>query len=100
MNLHLKERPVLRVDIDLVNESCRFCCDLPAEPALNKLDYELRGRLYEAVLGHVFPFVRGMGLTDEETLAAVKAGEFTLLFDKNGKFITDFDLVLRSDPAS
>jgi len=100
LNWHLKERPVLGVDIDLVNEICRFTCDLPAKPELQKLDYGLRGRLYESALGHLFPFVRGVGLTDEETLAAVKAGKFTLLFDKDGKFIMDFDLVKRSDPAT
>jgi hypothetical protein len=95
LNLHLKERPALGFDIDLLNEICRFTCELPAKLELDKLDYELRGRLYEHALGHLFPYVRGQELTEEETLAAVKAGKFTLLFDSEGKFITEVDFVPR-----
>jgi hypothetical protein len=95
LNMHLKNRPGLGINIDLDEEICRLTCDLPPRPELEELDYPLRGRLYEHNLGHAFPFVRGEGMTDEETLAAVRAGKFTLLFDSDGKFIDDVQLVRR-----
>jgi hypothetical protein len=96
LNIHLKNRPRLGLNIDLDEEICRLTCNLPPEPPeLIELDYELRGRLYGHNLGDYFPMIRGVGMTDEETLAAVKAGKFTLLFDRDGKFIDDVELVRR-----
>jgi hypothetical protein len=91
LNLHLKERPTLGVDIDTANETCRMTCERPPELRLNQLDYDLRGRLFQNALGHVFPHVKGQGLTAQETLEAVKAGTFTFLFDNDGNFITEVD---------
>jgi hypothetical protein len=95
LNMHLKNRPALGFEIDLEQEIYRFTCELPSKLELIELDYELRGRLYHYNLGDNFPMIRGAGMTDEETMAAVKAGKFTLLFDRDGKFIDDVQLVRR-----
>jgi hypothetical protein len=79
LNMHLKDRPALNIEIDPAIEMCRLTCDLPPKPELIEPDYGLRGRLYHQYLGDLF--------SDEETLAAVRAGQFTLLFDRDGKFI-------------
>jgi hypothetical protein len=80
LNMHLKDRPTLGIEIDPAIEMCRITCNLPPRPELIELDYALRGRLYHQYLGDLF---RG----DNENLDAIKAGRFTLLFDRDGKFI-------------
>jgi len=80
LNMHLKDRPALNIEIDPVIETCRLTSDLPPKLELIELDYGLRGRLYEHCLGDLFS-------RDEETMAAIKAGKFTMLFDRDAKFI-------------
>ncbi|WP_298106329.1 hypothetical protein [Bradyrhizobium sp.] len=95
LNMHLKNRPAFGIDVDLKDETFRIVCDVPPTIELVELDYPLRGRLYRSALGEYFPTIKGVGMTHEETLAAVDSGRFTVLFDSDGKFINDVEWVLR-----
>ena len=80
LNMHLKDRPALNIEIDPATEMCRLTSERPPKPELIELDYGLRGRLYEHALGDLFSH-------DEETMAAIRAGKFTTVFDRDGNFI-------------
>jgi hypothetical protein len=87
LNMHLKDRPALGIEIDLEQEVSKFTCDLPPSPELIELDFALRGSLYHQYLGDLVP--------DEETKSVVKAGKFTLLFDRDGEFIDHTEVARR-----
>jgi hypothetical protein len=53
------------------------------------MDRSIRGKMMLFALGHVLPYVKAKGLTYEEILSSVQAGNFTFLFDDNGMFITE-----------
>jgi hypothetical protein len=41
------------------------------------------------VFREILPYTRNRHATNEEVLEAVKAGNFSFLFDENGEFITE-----------
>ena len=53
------------------------------------MDRSVRGNLMLYALGDMLPRVRVEGLTSEEIMSSVQAGNFTFLFDNNGVFIAE-----------
>jgi hypothetical protein len=86
LNLHLKERPTFHTECDGLKETCRIIGRRPKLGLLD-LDRSVRGKLMFYALGHVLPLVRVEGLTSEEVLLSVQAGNFTFLFDNDGVFV-------------
>lgn len=87
LNLHLKQRATFHSEIDLMNETYRILAKRPPEVELDDLDYGVRGDLLYRAVRHAIPNIRVAGHTQQEILDSIKAGQFTFLFDDNGKFI-------------
>lgn len=88
LNLHLKERPMFHTECDFVNEKCRIIGERPTL-ALTHMDRRVRGKLLHHALRHVLPYIMIAGLTQEEVLQAIEAGNFTFLFNDDGEFIDE-----------
>lgn len=88
LNLHLKERPTFYTEYDLVNEKCRIIGKRPMLD-LVEMDRKVRGKLLHHAVRHALPNIRTPGKTDDEILEAIKAGNFTFLFDDDGEFIKE-----------
>jgi len=86
LNLHLKERPIFQTNIDLVQESCRIIGTRP-ELDLVEMDRQVRGKLLFRAVQHALPFINTPGLTEDEILEAIEAGNFSFLFNNDGEFI-------------
>ena len=87
LNTHLRERPVYRSELDLVNETHKIIATLPDRPELEEWSYELRGRLLWNVFEHAWPQLRFAGSSEKEVEKAVLTGKLTVLFDNEGNFI-------------
>jgi len=85
LNVHLKERPVFRSDIDPVFERHRIVAELP-QLDLAKLNFKVRGRLLHHAVRHALPSIRISGLTGKKAEAEIKSGRATFLFGDDGKF--------------
>ncbi|SHG81068.1 hypothetical protein [Bradyrhizobium erythrophlei] len=85
LNLRLTERPTFHTECDGLRETCRIIGRRPKLGLLD-LDRSVRGKLMSSALGHVLPLVSVEGLTPEEVLSSIQAGNFTFLFDNDGVF--------------
>jgi hypothetical protein len=56
---------------------------------LNPMDRRIGGKLIKHVFRGILPRTRNRHATNEEVMEAVQAGDFSFLFDENGKFIED-----------
>ena len=88
LNLHLKERPKFQTQADLVNGKCRIVGTRPKLDLLD-MDRRVRGELLHNAVRHALPHIRVRGHTEDEILEAIKAGNFSFLFDDNGEFIEE-----------
>ena len=89
LNLHLKERPTFYTECDGLNDTCRIIIGSRPKLDLSDMDRSVRGKLMLHALGDALPRVRVEGLTPEEILSSVQAGNFTFLFDDDGVFIAE-----------
>ena len=87
LNMHLRERPVYRSELDTVNETHKIVAALPDRLELEEWNYELRGRLLWRAFEHAWPQLRFAGTTKEEVEKAILAGKPTVLFDDEGTFV-------------
>jgi hypothetical protein len=88
LNLHLKERPVYRSDLDVMNEEHKIVAQLPSVLELENWNYELRGRLMWRAFKDAWQQLRMAGSTEDEVKRAVMTGKLTVLFDDKGNFAT------------
>ena len=88
LNLHLKERPTFHTESDLVNEQCRIIGKRPKLDLVD-MDRRLRGKMLYHAVKYALPHIRTPGQTEDEVLAAIKAGNFTFLFNDDGEFIKE-----------
>jgi hypothetical protein len=88
LNLHLKERPTFHTEFDLVNEKCRIIGKRPNLDLVD-MDRQVRGKMLHRAVSHALPHIRVPGRTEEEILEAIKAGNFTFLFNDDGEFIKE-----------
>jgi hypothetical protein len=88
LNLHLKERPIFQTECNDLTETCRIVGHRGSLD-LGPMDRRIRGKLLEHVFRDILPHTRNRHATNEEVLEAVKAGNFSFLFDENGQFITE-----------
>lgn len=88
LNLHIKERPTFRSELDLKRELSRIVALRP-ELGLAELDYGLRGQLLHHAVKDAFPHLRFPGRTEDEIQEAMKAGKLTFLFNDQGAFVED-----------
>jgi hypothetical protein len=88
VNLRLKERPIFYTDCDVQKEKCGIRAKRP-EFELIQMDLEERGKILHHALKDILPYIRVNGLTHEEALQRLMAGNLTFLFDDDGKFITE-----------
>lgn len=86
LNSHLKERPTFRSELNTVDEVSRILAHRP-DLKLKKLDRSIRGKLLYRALEFALPNIKIIGKTDEQVLAAIKAGTLTFLFNDDGVFI-------------
>jgi hypothetical protein len=86
LNLHLKERPTFQTECNSLTETCRIVGHR-GSPDLDPMDRRVRGKLLHHVFRDILPCTRNRHATNEEVLEAVKAGNFSFLFDKDGNFI-------------
>lgn len=88
LNLHMKERPKFQTRADLVNGKCRIVGTRPKLDLVD-MDRQVRGELLHNAVRHALPHIRVRGHTEDEILEAIKAGNFSFLFDDNGEFIEE-----------
>ena len=86
LNMHLKERPIYRSELDMLSETHKVVATLPDQPELEQWNYELRGLLLWRAFEHAWPQLRFAGTTKEEVEQSVLTGKLTVLFDDGGKF--------------
>jgi hypothetical protein len=86
LNLHLKERPTFQTECDSLTETCRIVGHRGSLD-LDPMDSRVRGKLLHHVFRDILPYTRNSQATNEEVLEAVKAGNFSFLFDEAGEFI-------------
>lgn len=87
LNLHLEPRPAFRTETNLAAETSRIVAQRGDTPEMRTLDYSVRGALLDMAIGYAIPNIRVEGQTTEEIAAAIKTGNFTCLFDADGKFL-------------
>jgi hypothetical protein len=87
LNMHLRERPVYRSELDTVNETHKIVAILSNQPELVEWNDELRGVLLWNAFKHAWSQLRFAGTTKEEVKNAVLAGKLTVLFDDEGNFV-------------
>lgn len=87
LNLHLEPRPDFHTETNLAAETARIVATRSPTPEMRDLDYGIRGALLDMAIGHAIPNIRVPGQTAEEISAAIKMGNFTCLFDIDGKFL-------------
>jgi hypothetical protein len=88
LNLHLKERPTFQTECNSLTETCQIVGHRGSLD-LDPMDRRVRGRLLHHVFRAILPYTRNRQATNEEVLEAVKAGNFSFLFDEKGEFITE-----------
>jgi hypothetical protein len=88
LNLHLKERPAFRSEINIAAEQCRIVAERP-ELALQELDLRVRGAVLRHAIKDSLPRVRLRGRSEQEVDNALTNGTLTFLFDDSGAFIKD-----------
>jgi hypothetical protein len=86
LNLHLKERPIFQTECNDLTEMCRIVGH-GGSIDLDPMDRSIRGKLLHHVFRDILPYTRNRHATNEEVLEAVKVGDFSFLFDKDGNFI-------------
>lgn len=100
LNMHLKERPVYRSELDMVNETHKIVAILPDRPELEEWSYELRGQLLWRAFEYAWLQLRFAGLTKAEVENAVLTGKLTVLFDDEGIFIGPGSFIEEATAAS
>ena len=90
-NAHLKARPTFVTHCDLENQSARLGARRPALELL-PLDNAMRGELLLHSVRHFLPATD----TGTDLSAAIRAGDYSFLFDASGAFIAP---AAPSDPA-
>ena len=87
LSLHLKCRSTFHSEINFVSKTYSILAKRPTEVELDELDYSVRGDLLHRAIRHGLSSIQVAGHTEEEILGFIKAGELSLLFDNDGKFI-------------
>jgi hypothetical protein len=88
LNIHLKNRPTFQSDIDIIKQTYKIIARRP-EPGLSEQRREIRGVLLYGAVQHLLPNLEFARVSREEAEAAIKAGNFSFLFNDKGEFITD-----------
>jgi hypothetical protein len=88
LNLHLEERPKFQTECNSLTETCRIVGHRRSLD-LDSMDRRVRGKLLHHVFREILPYTRNRHATNDEVLEAIKAGNFTFLFDQDGEFITE-----------
>ena len=88
LNLHLEPRPSFHTETNIPAQISRIIAHRsPDAPEMAPFDYNVRGALLETAIGYAIPNIRVAGETSEQVSAAIKAGNFTCLFDTDGTFL-------------
>ncbi|MEX4008258.1 hypothetical protein [Neoaquamicrobium sediminum] len=87
LNMHLKERPVFRSELDMGNEQHKIVAHLPDRPELQEWNYELRGLMLWNIFEYAWPQLRFAGVTRDKVERAILGGKLSVLFDDKGNFI-------------
>ncbi len=88
-NIHLKDRPTFMTQFSLDQKFSRIVANRPPAVLLHELDKSVRGRLLFLAVDHALDNIRVEGLSQPEIADAIKGGDFTFLFNKDGSFIKD-----------
>jgi hypothetical protein len=87
VNLHLAERPIYHTLVDGHRGEYRIQATLPSQFALKQMDKTVRGRLLDHAFRHSRGRIHVPGFTDEQVAEGILSGDWTFLFDNEGKFI-------------
>jgi hypothetical protein len=85
LNIHLKNRPTFRSDIDPITHTYRIMATRP-ELDLFEQRREVRGALLYNAVQHLLPHLQFAHCSRDE---AEEAGNFSFLFDDRGEFIAN-----------
>jgi hypothetical protein len=93
VNLHIEHRPTFHTLIDGRSGEHSIEATRPPQFSLKPMDKALRGRLLHRAIRHAIGRLHVPGFTDEQVLAGITSGEWTFLFDDDGRFISRPDEV-------
>ena len=88
LNLHLNPRPAFHTEMDLFCQTSHIRATRPNIPEMASFDRGVRGALLYRAIGFAINNIRAPDATTEEIADAIKAGNFSCLFDDDGKFIS------------
>lgn len=87
INLHLKERPVFRTEVDAMGK-CHIAAEHSATCELIDFDKTVRGKLLSHVWRPFLPVIEPLRGDREQFLRSMETGNASFLFDDNGQFIS------------
>jgi hypothetical protein len=87
VNLHLKDRPIFRSEIDEAGNYV-IAAEHPATCEVTELDKKVRGKLMSHVLEQFLPSIEPLHGARKQFLRSLEDGDATFLFDENGRFVS------------
>jgi hypothetical protein len=87
VNLHIEHRPTFHTLVDGRTGEQSIAATLPPEFSLIPMDKGVRGSLLHQAVQHALGQLHVPGFTNDQVVAGITCGEWTFLFDDDGKFI-------------